>query len=148
MLHISPAYHAKAKPFLPAEDLEKVIHAFVTSRLEYCNCIYVGLDHSSLLHLQVVQNAAAWLLTGSKKYQLITPVLKSLLWLPVCFCISLNILLLTFKILNGLASSYLTDLLHTHTPPRTLRSTNQLPLDVSRSKLKHRGDRAFAVATE
>lgn len=56
-----------------------------------------------------------------------------------------KILLLAFKVLNGLAPSYLSDLLHQYTPQRSLRSSDQSLLAVPMSRLKHRGDRAFAV---
>lgn len=100
---------AKVKPYRLRKDFERVIHAFITSRLDYCNSLYVGLDQSSLHRLQLVQNAAARLLTGTKKREHITPVLASLHWLPVCFRIDFKILLLVFKILNGLAPSYLSE---------------------------------------
>lgn len=59
---------SKAKHYIPHRDLEKLIHAFVTSRLDYCNSLYFGL-HSTLLHrLQVVQNAAARLLTRTARF--------------------------------------------------------------------------------
>jgi len=57
----------KVKHFLSLKDLEIVIHALVSSRLDYCNSLYVGLPQSTLSRLQMVQNAAARLLTGTKK---------------------------------------------------------------------------------
>ena len=52
---------AKVKAYLPQKYLERVIHAFITSRPDYCNSLYVVLD------LQLVQNAAARLPTRMKK---------------------------------------------------------------------------------
>ena len=101
---------SKVKPYLSPKDLETVIHAFISSRLDYCNALYVGLDQHLLRCLQLVQNAAARLLTGTKKQDHITPVLASLHWLPVCFRIVFKILLFVFKFLNGLAPQYLTEL--------------------------------------
>ncbi len=69
---------AKVNPYLPRKEFESVIYAFITSRLDYCNSLYVCLDQSSLQCLQLVQNAAARLLTGTKMYEHITPVLASL----------------------------------------------------------------------
>lgn len=43
---------------------------------DYCNALNVGLSQSTLA--QLAHNASAWLLTGSKKQEKITPVLKSL----------------------------------------------------------------------
>ncbi len=53
---------AKLKSMLSFKDLEIVTHAFITSRLHYCNALYMGLNHSSLNRLQLVQNAAVRLL--------------------------------------------------------------------------------------
>ena len=69
---------AKTKSYLSFKDLERVINAFVTSRLDYCNALYVGMDQASIKRLQLVQNAAARLLTGHKKRDHITPILASL----------------------------------------------------------------------
>lgn len=47
------------------------------TRLDYCDSLYVGLEKSSLHWLQMVQNAAAHLLTRPKKRQHVSPVLAS-----------------------------------------------------------------------
>lgn len=137
---------SRLKSILSFQDLEKVIHAFITSRLDYCNSLYVGLPQSSLARLQLVQNAAARLLTGTKKHAHISPVLASLHWLPVNFRIQFKILLIVFKALNGQAPSYISELINLQSTPRSLRSSNKILLQVPRSRLKLKGDRAFAVA--
>ncbi|XP_032879310.1 uncharacterized protein LOC116974699, partial [Amblyraja radiata] len=137
---------AKVKPILEREHFETVIHAFITSRLDYCNALYCGVARASLARLQLVQNAAARLLTGTRKREHITPILASLHWLPVHFRVHFKILLFVFKSLNGLAPPYLSELLHLYAPARCLRSADQLLLEVPRSKRKLRGDRAFSVA--
>ncbi len=58
---------SRLKSTLSFQDLEKVIHAFITSRVDYCNSLYLGLPKSLLARLQMVQNAAARLLTGATK---------------------------------------------------------------------------------
>ncbi len=122
---------AKVKPFLSLKNFEIVINSFITSRLDYC------LQN---LYLQMVQNAAA------SKFDHISPILISLHWLPVKQRIELHILVLVFKALYGLAPAYLSDLLRCHNPSRALRSGNLGVLAVRRSRLKHRGDRAFVIA--
>ena len=67
---------AKIKPLLNSDLFETVIHAFVTSRLDYCNALYMGISASSLARLQMVQNAAARLLTFTRKYEHISPILS------------------------------------------------------------------------
>lgn len=126
-------------------NLETAIHAFITSRLDYCNVLFAGLSCSSLSRLQLVQNTAARFLTRTRKREHITPVLRPLHWLPVRFRIHFKILLFVFKSLKQLGPSNIADLLHHHTPLRSPRSSDQLLLTVPPSRLKSRGDRAFAV---
>jgi len=116
---------AKVKPFLSLKNFEIVIHAFITSRLDYCNSLDYGANQSSIGRLQVVQNAAARLLTGNRKFDHISPILTSLHWLPFKQRIELKKnVVFVFKALRGLAPIYLSDLLHCHNPPRALRSGN------------------------
>ncbi len=122
------------------KTLEIAIHALITSHLDYCNSLYLGISKSSITCLQLVQNAAAKFLKGQRKFDHVTPILKSLHWLPV----HLRILLYVFKSINNLAPSDLSDQLYPYNPTQNLRSGDQRL--VPRSRLKHRGDRAFAVA--
>ena len=71
-----------------------------------------------------MQNFSAWLLTGSHKYDHITPVLKSLHWLPVKQRIRYNIAVLCFKCVYGSAPGYLQNLIELYTPKRTPRSSS------------------------
>ena len=145
----SSFYHlrllAKIKPVLSFNDLERVIHAFISSRLDYCNALYVGLNKGSIARLQLVQNAAARLLTGTRIFEHITPVLASLHWLPVHFRINFKILLFVWKSLNGLAPQYISELIKINVPSRPLRSSGQLKLDAPKGNKKSRGDRAFSI---
>ena len=79
--------------------------------------------------LQLVQNAAARVLTKTRMRDHITPVLASLHWLPVDFKIDFKIILLVYKALNGLAPSYLSDCLPRYVPHRHLRSSTAGLLD-------------------
>ncbi|KAF7705545.1 hypothetical protein HF521_020831, partial [Silurus meridionalis] len=67
---------------LSISDAENLVHAFMTSRLYYCNVLLGGCPASLIYKLQLVQNAV---LTSSGKYDHITPILSSLYWLPVKF---------------------------------------------------------------
>ncbi len=40
---VKSSFLAKIKPYLSSQHFETVIHAFVTTRLDYCNALYVGL---------------------------------------------------------------------------------------------------------
>ena len=74
---------AKIRHILSQKDAEKPVHAFVTSRLDYCNSLLSGCPNKSLKTLQLVQNAAARVLTKTRKRDHITPILASLHWLPI-----------------------------------------------------------------
>ena len=50
---------AKIRKMLSVHDAEKLVHAFVTSRLDYCNALLSGCANASLKPLQLVQNAVA-----------------------------------------------------------------------------------------
>lgn len=71
-----------------------------------------------------VQSVAACILTGTKKSQHITLVLKSRHWLPIKTKVDFKNLLLVYKALHGLTPQYITDILINYSPARTLRSTS------------------------
>ncbi|KAF7654611.1 hypothetical protein LDENG_00067310 [Lucifuga dentata] len=80
-----------------------VIHAFISSRLDYCNSLFTCLIKTSSNWLQTVQNAAAGLLTKANRRSHITPILCGLHWLPINFRVHFKILVLTFRALHGQA---------------------------------------------
>ncbi len=138
---------ARLRPSLTFSAAETLIHAFITSRLDYCSSILYGSPSKLLNKLQYIQNSAARLLTHTRSRDHITPILRVLHWLPITYWIKFKIILLTFKALNNLAPPYLTDLLHHHTPSRNLRSSEGNTLSPT-LRTKHRtwGDRAFSIA--
>ncbi len=81
---------SKLRNMLSVSDAEKLVHEFMTSRLDYCNALLGGCPASSINKLQIVQNAAARVNTTRRKYDHITPILQSLYWLPIKFCIGYN----------------------------------------------------------
>ena len=74
---------AKISKMLSVHDAEKLVHVFVTLRLDYCNAFLSGCANASLKLLQLVQNAATRILTKTKRFEHIPPVLASLYWLPI-----------------------------------------------------------------
>lgn len=96
---------------LPVKEAEVLVHAFVTSRLDYCNVLWSGLPKKSFYGLQI-QNEAAYILTGSSKYEHTTRVLAFLHWFPVQVGADFKVLMLTCKIFNTNAPSYLARLLN------------------------------------
>ena len=68
---------------LTADAAKTIVHAFVACRLDYCNSLLHGITDSLFRRLQSVQNAAARLITGTRRRDHITPVLRDLHRLPV-----------------------------------------------------------------
>ena len=136
----------KLQPLLSLSDAERLVHAFVSSRLDYCYALLIGIPGKNIQRLQYVQNCAARVLMRVRKHEHITPVLQSLHWLPVSAQINCKISLLTFHCLHGDASSYLKDHLNLHCPSRSLRSSNTNLLHIPRTHSRTMGDRAFFCA--
>ena len=99
------------RKYLSKETTEILIHAFISSRVDYCNSLYYGLPAYQLMKLQIIQNAAARLVFQESKYCHITPILRDLHWHPVKYRIDYKILLLTFKAIHGLAPAYIQELI-------------------------------------
>ena len=100
-------YLTRIRSYLDRESTEAIIHAFVTTNLDYCNAILYGLPKVLLNRLQLVQNRAARIVTFTKKYEHITPSLIDLHWLLVDYRITYKILLLVYKAINGFSPSYI-----------------------------------------
>ncbi len=135
---------SKLRPMLSTSNAEMLIHAFMTSRLDYCNALLGGCSARLINKLQLVQNAAATVLTRTRKYDHISPVLSTLHWLPIKHRIDFKILLITYKALNGLAPQYLSELLSHYIPSRPLRSQNSGHLIIPRISKSTAGGRSFS----
>jgi hypothetical protein len=118
----------KIKRFVNRDALEALVHAFVTSKLDYCNSLYIGIPQCQLARLQRVQNCAARLLADADRRDHITPVLRSLHWLPVKQRVQFKIMLLVYKAVTRSAPQYLCDMIRVNVPNRTLRSNDSLQL--------------------
>ncbi len=97
-----------------------------------------------LQKVQRLQNSAARLLSGSRKFEHITPVLFELHWLPVKCRIKFKVLLMAFKALPGKAPQYLSRML-VYRNARPSRLSNQFFFEVRRTKCVTFGDQAFSV---
>ena len=133
----------KIRPFLNSKSTEKLVHAHVMSRLDYCNGILMGLPDNQIQKLQRVQNAAARLITGTKKRDHISPILRQLHWLPIRYRIQFKILSLVFLCMNDLAPSYLQELLVRYRPNRNLRSQSKSLLVSPKINTQFYGSRSF-----
>ena len=138
----------RIRKYLSIEAAETLVHAFVTSRVDYCNSLLYGLPLCQLAKVQRVQNAAARIIVRESKYCHITPVLQQLHWLPVFYRIKFKILLTTFKAIHGTAPGYLCELVQIRKHSKYhLRSDDGLLLKhPSMKSLVTLGDRSFMFA--
>ncbi len=111
---------SKLRPMLSISNAEMLINAFITSRLDYSNALLGDCSVRLINKLQMVQNAAARVLTRTRKYDHISPVMSTLNLLPIKHCIDFKILLITYTALNGLAPQYWSELLSHYSPPHLL----------------------------
>ncbi len=129
---------------LSMSNAEILIHEFMTSRLDYCNALLGGCSECLINKLQLVQNAASRVLTRTRKYDHISPVLSTLHWRPIKHRIHFKILLITYKALDGLAPQYLSELLSHYSPSRLLPSQNSGHLIIPRISKSSVGGRSFS----
>ena len=83
------------RKLLSQQDNDKLIHAFVSSRLNCGNALLYGIPTNLLQSLQLVQNAAARTIFMSQKFDHVPPLLGQLHWLPVEQRIMFKVCLLT-----------------------------------------------------
>ena len=137
---------SQVRRYLSTESTRTLVNAFVTSRIDSCNSLLYGLPNYLIQRLQYALNSAARLISMSRKADHITPLLIELHWLPVEQRINFKILLFTYKIVNGLAPMYLSQLLVPYVPRRDLRSADKLLFCQPSYRTKSYGSRAFSVS--
>ena len=86
---------------LTQDAAKTIVHAFVTSRIDYCNSILYGASAAHIRPLQNVLNAAARLILRKRKHDRITA------WLPVQQRIECKMCVLVYKCLHQAAPIYL-----------------------------------------
>ena len=131
---------------------EKLVHAFVTSRLDYCNSLFAGSYNYQFRKLQHIQNAAARLVVRRKldRHADMTPILQELHWLPVVVHVEFKILCIVFKLIRHSESAphYVKELISVHIPNIHTKSCEGLKLNypnVRPNPSKAYGDRDFTI---
>ena len=84
-----------------------LVQAFISCHLDYCNSLFYGIAEGLMSRLQSVQNAAARLVSGARRYDHIMPVLQELHWLPVRRRVDFKMATLVYLSLSGMAPAYL-----------------------------------------
>ena len=136
----------RIRSFLPRAAAEQLVHALISSRLDYGNALLMNLPACRLRPLQLAQNTAARIVMRAGRRDHVTPLLRSLHWLPVEARIKFKVAMLTFKALHGMAPDYLSLRLRAYNPTRSLRSSDEGLLMPSAWRVRNYGLRRFSVA--
>jgi hypothetical protein len=135
---------------LSHDALVVLVHAFVTSRIDHCCSILVGLPLGVLGRLDRVMRSAARLIGRIPKFGSVSAYMRDVLhWLPVAQRIPYRIAALVSRCIVGCAPSYLRDLCRPVSDVvarRALRSATTGQLLVPRARLAARQRRAFSIA--
>jgi len=125
------AYHALRKissirHYLSSDATNVLICSLVLSRLDYGNALLAGSFEYLLDRLQKVQNNAARLISKSSKKNHVTPLLRSLHWLPVRSRIKYKLACFCFSYFSGTGPVYLSDMLTQYSNLSKLRSSSDI----------------------
>jgi hypothetical protein len=134
--------------FLSIDTTKSLIHAFVTSHVDYCNALLAGIPQYQVQRIQRVVNAATRLIHHCPRFSHITPELIAIHWLPVKYRVEFKIALLVYKTLNKMDPIYISELLipKPSSDRWTLRSDDHGLLHIPKTNCKTLGDRSFAHA--
>ena len=131
------------------DSLKTLTSALVLSRVDYGNMALVSLTKTATQSIQAIINTTARLITGVRKYDHITPVLKELHWLKINERIEFKIALQMYKCLSNGRLAYLTrDLVPVASLPKKLglRSAKSKNVVPNKHKLKSLGLGRFSVS--
>src|SRR6218665_3884859 len=126
-----------------------LVHAFVTSRLDHCSSILVGLLLALIFRLDRVLHCAASLIWLIPKYGSVSAYMRDTLhWLPIAQRISYRIAVWVWRCLLGSAVAYLCELCRPVSGlpgRRALHSSVTGQLLVPRATTATRQRRAFSI---
>ncbi|XP_072039525.1 uncharacterized protein [Amphiura filiformis] len=87
----------RIRQYLTRKSTTKLVHAFVTSKLDTCNSLLYGLPDREIAKVQKVQNVAARLVLRISRHEHVTPALEELHWLPIKQRVAYKIMLVTYN---------------------------------------------------
>ena len=128
---------SKIRCYLTEDATKTLVHAHVTSRLDYCNSLFAALPKYIVKKLQRVQNSAARLIRTIPRRGSITRLRKNLHWLPVAERIKFKVLMLVYKSVNNLGPHYLKTMFQHYRPGINLRSSSGSLLVVKKHRTRY-----------
>ena len=97
----------RVKNSFDGKTLEQLISSLVFSKMLYCSTVWSNTSTTNIKKLQLVQNFACKIVTKTRKFDHVTPLLHELNWLSVDQLLFFRATVMTYKCMNHLAPSYL-----------------------------------------
>ena len=132
----------RIRRFLTPSVAKATATSLIGSKLDYCNSVLFNVTEKEISKLQGVQTCLARVVTKAPRFCHITPLLKSLHWLPVRYRIKFKLCSLTDQALTSGQPVYTRNMLQ---PSRKVRFSDLDQLNVPRVRTAV-GSRAFSVA--
>ena len=132
----------RVKKSFDKTTLELLITALVFSKMLYCSSVWANTSLQNVNKLQSIQNFACKIVTNTRKFDHVTPLLRELNWLPVREQLRYRDIVLAYKCQNGLAPQYLMDKFSKRSciHNRDTRARDSLQIPLFRTKT---GQRSF-----
>ena len=121
------------------EVLYIMINSIVFSKLFYCSAVWSGTYKQNIHKLQLLQKFAAHILTETKKFDHITPVLKTLGWLTIEEQLWLRDVTMMYKCVNNLVPAYISCKIGKRSNAHNLCNSEDLNLPECRTAAAQRG---------
>ena len=124
------------KKCVSKSDVETLVHAFISSKLDMCNSLYFGLPKKTPKKLQKVQNSAIRLVFNVRSRHPVSAFYAQLHWLNVEQRICFKVILIVYKCVNGSAPAVLQNMC-------VIRNNVDLTLRITYFNKSKYGKRAF-----
>ena len=99
----------RVKDSFDKETLKLLITSLAFSKMLYCSTVWSNTSTQNINKLQSIQNFASKIVTNSRKFDHVTPLLRQLNWLPVKQLLYYRDSVLTYKCFKGLSPKHLVD---------------------------------------
>ena len=126
----------RIKHLLDRKTLLLLINAFVFSKLFYCSTLRSNTSKTNAKRLQLVQNFAAWIVLGLRKYDHISEGLKSLKWLSVSDKLFLYDSIMVHMCMSDRAPGYLMNKFTRRSEVHDRNTQNNKDLNLPRCRLR------------
>ena len=137
----------KLKRYLSEASMKTLMSALVLSHFDYLNSLFTGLPDCTIQPMQRLQNTAAKVATGARKFDSATNARFKLHWLPIRQRCIYKTLVITYKALHSMAPDYLANRLVSRTYSKDTRasSVDVCTLVSTVNKRKTFADRGFTT---